>query len=102
MKVRRPKVEQTERKGDDRDRRIDCAAIQTPDGKVWTGRRHHDCVAEIAEATGVRPVPGERGFVTCAGRFVSRAAARKIALAAGQVRDVEAVDPVELTSQDLY
>ena len=97
-----PKVERTEREGDDRDRRIDCAAIRTPDGKVWTGRRHHDCVAEIAEATVVRPVPGERGFVTCAGRFISRAEARKIAIAAGQVRDVEAVDPVELTSQDLY
>ena len=84
------------------DRRIECAAIRTLDGRVWTGRRHNDCVAEIAKASGVTSVAGERGFVTCAGRFVSRAEARIIAVAAGQVRDLAACDPVELTSQDLY
>ena len=84
----------------DYDKRIDCSAIKQPDGKVWTGKRHQHCIATIVQATGVKPVTGEQGFVTMSGRFVSREEARDIAIAAGQVAST--VHRTQLFSEDLY
>lgn len=84
----------------DYDKRIDCAAITQPDGRVWTGKRHHHCIATIIQATGVKPVTGQQGFVTTSGRFVSREEARDIAIAAGQVTTT--LHRTQLFSEDLY
>lgn len=83
------------------DKLIDCAAIKMPDGRVWTGKRHHHCIHTIFQATGQKAVGGIQGFVTMAGRFVDREEAMKIAIEAGQVKHAP---PFEATlfSEDLY
>ncbi len=67
---------------------VERAAIRTDEGtvySVWRPRRHHDILA-LLHTRGL-PIPSIRnqGFVTSTGRFVSRAEAAQIALAAGQV-----------------
>lgn len=83
------------------DSRIDCAAIREPDGRIWTGKRHHHCIKTIIQATGQKmTADGEQGFVTLSGRFVSRAEARALVDKTGQVKTF--VHPTELFSEDLY
>lgn len=86
----------------DYDKRIDCAAIKAPDGRVWTGKRHGHCIRTIVQATGVKSVGDgyTQGFVTMAGRFVDRKEAAVIAVHAGQVAGRAL--PFELFSEDLY
>ncbi len=68
--------------------RIKEAAIQL-DGKTWTGLTHAGIISVIALVTDVRPVKGEtQGFVTECGKFVDRIEGAKIALAAGQVKNL--------------
>lgn len=84
----------------DYDKRIDCAAIQSPDGLIWTGLRHHHCIKTIIQATGKKPHGYPQGFVTMSGRFVDRIEGAQIALASGQVKQLES--PPNLYSEDLY
>lgn len=93
---------QLEPKKYDYDKMIDCAAIKTPDGRVWTGKRHGHCIKTIIQATGIRSVPGSypQGFVTLSGRFVDRKEAAMIAVHSGQVKHLTL--PCELFSEDLY
>lgn len=86
---------------------IDCAAIQMPDGRIWTGKRHHHCIMTIVMATGKKPVTGIQGFVTkdCSephpqGRFVTREEARRLCVETGQV--TKFCHPDQLFSEDLY
>lgn len=85
----------------DYDKRIDCAAILAPDGRVWTGKRHGHCIKTIIQATGIQSVGGDykQGFVTMSGRFVDRKEAAMIAVHAGQAN---LTLPCELFSEDLY
>ena len=91
------------------------AAIQRKsDGKIWTGRRHSNCIHTIVKETGIKTVDGKRftqGFVTVEGKFVDRTEAWYIALANNQIKDIE--DPYgydysnplvkpTLFSEDLY
>lgn len=46
--------------------------------------RHHDVIRAMVGAGVPTPIVGEQGFVTNEGRFVGRAEARRIAVAAGQ------------------
>ncbi len=85
----------------DYDKKIDCAAIKMPDGRVWTGKRHHHCFGTILQATGERARGGIQGFITMAGRFVDRTEALKIAKEASQVPE-NAGRGGELYSEDLY
>lgn len=79
---------------------ISAAAI-LQDGKVYTGKRHHLIIRDIAEQTGIRPVTGRQGFVTSNGRFVGRKQAARIALQAGQITKLK-YDPEELFSEELW
>lgn len=76
------------------------------DGKVWTGRRHGDCISVIVKETGIRPVGRDdfiQGFITDDGRFVDRHEAFKIAVACDQLINKEDPwAPPTLMSEDLY
>ena len=70
--------------------RLKCAAIQR-DGKVHDGLRSH---YELRQSLG-DPLPQTsnlndvEGFLTTKGRFVTRAEAQNVALAAGQIRSLQ-------------
>lgn len=81
------------------DTRIDCAAIKMPDGRVWTGMRHHHCIATILQATGEKPYNGIQGFVTRGKRFVTREEAAKLVKQSSQIHGFQ---KEELFSEDLY
>lgn len=78
--------------------KIKCAAIKFPNGKIYVGKRHHDCF-KVAWLAGERPPRNEiQGFMTDDGRFLNRIAAAFVAYAAGQIPK-----PVKtLFSEDLY
>jgi hypothetical protein len=78
------------------------------EGKVYTGKRHHNVIATIVAETGKR-VGGQwpQGFVTDDGEFVDREEGARIALACGQVVTGKAVvqhvfNGHTLYSEDLY
>jgi hypothetical protein len=79
--------------------RIKEAAILR-EGVIWTGHRHGDVIKKIIAALGdeAKPVKEKQGFVTECGKFVDRKEAAKIALAAGQVKELYPI----LMSEDLY
>lgn len=79
--------------------RIKEAAI-IHDGKIWTGKRHHNVIAKIIETCGMKaaPVLGEQGFVTECGKFLGREDAAKVAFEAGQIPALKST----LFSEDLY
>jgi len=79
--------------------RIKEAAI-IHNGKIWTGKRHHNVIAEIIKHCGLSaaPVLGEQGFVTDCGKFLGREEAAKVAFKAGQIPIQRAI----LFSEDLY
>lgn len=61
--------------------------------------RHHTVMRHMVDDLGVKaPVIGKQGFVTSAGRFVSREEAAQMAYANGQIRD----DKPVLYSEDLW
>ncbi len=80
------------------DTRIDCAAIKSTDGQVWTGKRHSHCFKTIKQA-GLKAAHGEQGFVTMSGRFVTRLEAAELVTRTGQCK---LNHPPELYSEDLY
>lgn len=67
-------------------------------GIVWRGRRHNDCIHEIAKATGNKDIRGTQGFVDTDGVFLTRSEAAVRAKACGQITKVVET----LTSEDLY
>jgi hypothetical protein len=70
---------------------------------VWTGKRHHHCIATIKQATGKRYnewSDNVQGFVTLSGRFVDREEAYKLVKQTGQVEPKHS--DYELYSEDLY
>lgn len=67
-------------------------------GSIYTGKRHSDAIRSAAEATGIKPVTGEQGFVTSNGRFVGRDEAAQIAFKSGQIKELKD----ELFSEDIY
>lgn len=79
--------------------RIKEAAI-VHDGKVWTGKRHHNVIKKIIDECGIQaaPVLGEQGFVTECGVFLGREAAAMEAFEAKQIPAPKKY----LFSEDLY
>lgn len=71
------------------------AAIQH-NGKVYTGKRHRDIIANSHPANDLSK--GEQGFVTNTGIFVNREQAAKIAYHAGQIKKPKQ----SLKSEDIY
>lgn len=84
-------------------KRVKESAIFHIDGKVYTGRRHHEIIRKICQDTGCQKVTGKsiQGFVTEDGEFLTRAEAAKVALASGQIKKLK-YNSVELFSEDLY
>ena len=78
--------------------RIDCSAVRSTDGQVWTGKRHHHCMKTILQA-GLKISHGDQGFVTMSGRYVSRKEAAALVLRTGQCK---LNHPPLMYSEDLY
>jgi len=79
--------------------RIKEAAILL-DGEVYTGRRHHNIIHDLAGRGFKTPIGGKQGFVTDAGRFVDRIEGAVIAIKSGQIQKLQW--PPLLYSEDLY
>jgi hypothetical protein len=73
------------------------AAIRK-DGKVYTGRRHHNILNSVVPFGSLKN--GEQGFVTDDGTFVNRIEAARIAIECGQIKELS--HPPYLYSEDLY
>ena len=81
------------------------AVQRKSDGKVWTGKRHGNCISQIFSELGIRPTNKEftQGFVTDDGRFVDRKEAFKIAVECNQLlNSKEPWAAPTLMSEDLY
>jgi len=65
------------------------AAAILHDGQIWTGSRHSDLIYQAVrdnpDMDPFRVSQDEQGFLTDDGRFVSRTAAKVIAVKAGQI-----------------
>lgn len=79
--------------------RITAAAIRIGPC-VYTGPHHATIIHYVSRCAGMKPVTGEQGFLTDAGRFVGRGEAAFVALRAGQA-DPARVGPY-LMSEDLW
>lgn len=80
--------------------RIRCAALRLKSGEIVEGDNHRAIRRMILESNGYYRVEGTCGFVTESGRFVNRVAAASIAVASGQVTEIE--NPrLGLTSSEL-
>ena len=83
-----------------------CAAVKTTTDKVFRGHRHCDCFAAIRSRHFAYDGSAEsQGFVTSKNRYVDRAEAYDLQIAAG----IKSVNPEggycregELYSEDLY
>jgi len=79
-------------------------------GLVVLGYRHPHCIDIVRVLSGKRTVEiapdgvgkTKQGFYTNLNRFVDRAEARQIALAAGQIEDDKTYSTKDLFSEDLY
>lgn len=70
-------------------------------GKIYTGKRHCDCIMKAGKDTKTRPINGEQGFLTTKGDFVDREEAAIIALESGQIKELK-FHKTMLYSEDLY
>ena len=78
--------------------KIICAAIKMKNGRIYTGKRHNNCL-ELANIAGEKtPIVGVQGFMTDAGRFVDRNEAANIAFESKQTIEFMGT----LYSEDLY
>ncbi len=65
--------------------------------------RHHDVIRAMVKNGYPKPIKGEQGFVTIAGRFVNRNLALKIAILAGQLTmENKKGNQNDLFSEDLW
>jgi hypothetical protein len=76
---------------------IVAAAIIKPGDGIYLGRRHH----EILNNARGRLKCCEQGFVTSTGRFVDRTEGARVALAAGQIKELR-YQPDTLFSEELW
>lgn len=79
--------------------RIKASAVKIHENqKIYTGKRHSDCLKLAADAGEKLPINGVQGFITNKGKFVSRHEAAKIAFSSGQTLKDEGF----LYSEDLW
>ena len=71
------------------------------DGKVWTGKRHHTLIQQVAEDTDGYVRQDQQGFWTDDNRFVMRLAAKTVAIRNGQIKESD-MKSKTLTSEDLW
>lgn len=100
-----------------------CAAVRLPDGRVFRGHRHGDCIRAARETVnwngGVNPyrdvvddppmeeywTPSmcrDQGFITSANRYVNREEGMRLQLAAGIESVAKGGYRGQLYSEDLY
>ena len=86
-----------------------CAAIRFPNGTIFAGERHHNCLSMINCQFGATPPfpkdEWEQGFMTTRGRFVGRREAFRLMHYAGIPSACPSGYRVrlgELFSEDLY
>lgn len=77
------------------------AAIRVFSGKIYTGKRHCDCIMAAGKAGETGSLDREQGFMTESGRFVGRREAREIAEKAGQLIERASKGNI-LYSEDIY
>ena len=75
------------------------SAIKTTEGKVYTGKRHHNIFANYPD---VNFKYGVQGFITDAGEFLNRSEALIHAIENNQVLDRNEVRGSVLCSEDLW
>jgi hypothetical protein len=61
------------------------AAAIRQSGKVYTGKRHCECISEMVALGYSTPIKGEQGFVDDTGAFLDRHAAGEHAIVCGQI-----------------
>lgn len=73
------------------------------EGKVYTGKRHHNVIRTIVDETGCKRVGtgSVQGFVTDTGEFLDREAGAIHALACGQITKLK-FNSRQLFSEDLW
>lgn len=97
-----------------------CAAIRLPNGKIYRGQRHGDCIraarefieyraaaqdAEYVEMAERKDIYGDQGFITSRNRYVDRQEGMRLQLAAGiesKSADGRGYRGTTLFSEDLY
>jgi hypothetical protein len=99
-----------------------CAAIRLPDGRIFRGHRHGDCIRTARDSVncngGVDPwregdgvgrheywtpdMCGDQGFITSANRYVDRKEGMRLQLAAGIESVAKGGYRGQLYSEDLY
>jgi hypothetical protein len=87
-----------------------CAAIQLPNGEVWRGHRHDNCIQVAGNAGASREdiANAVQGFITSRNRFVDRSEGAAIQNRAGIVSATTGLSLPEdrgldmLFSEDLY
>jgi hypothetical protein len=81
-----------------------CAAIRLANGAIFAGHRHHDCIKSINDCNwSPKAVGVVHGFMTTRGRFVNRAEAKTLLVAAGLPSAApEGYRGDKLFSEDLY
>lgn len=69
--------------------------------KIYTWKRHSDCIKAAHQATKDKPIIGIQGFITDTGKFLNRTQAAQEALACKQIQTLK-YSKTELFSEDLY
>lgn len=77
--------------------KIEWSAIKIRD-KIFTGKRHNDCIKKAVDYGEPTPIRGRQGFLTSEGRFVTREEAVMIAYRALQIKEKKKT----LYSEDLW
>lgn len=79
------------------------AAIKTPNGMIYTGRRHYNIFNEAAQDTILSQElrKGTQGFIDEEGNFYNREEAKAHAIAIGQIQEENMISST-LTSEDLW
>ena len=80
--------------------RVDCPAVLTPDGEIYTGYTHSVAVRQAIDAGCIDVSQFVTGFLTTDRQFVSCAEAGRIAIESGQIPRLASPD-FGLTSQEL-
>lgn len=70
--------------------------------QIFTGKRHHDAIANAVKALGNPPVIGQQGFVDEHGVFYSRIKAADHAILHGQITREKMRHKLNLYSEDLW
>lgn len=83
---------------------IICAAIKLPDGLIFRGHRHHNCIESISKMEkykGLRVTSDMQGFITSENKFVGRVEALNIQIEA-KIPSKRGKYSNKLYSEDLY